>query len=263
MVIAHRGASYDFAEHTRPAYLAAIEAGADGLEADIRLTRDGHLVCMHDRTVSRTSDGDGLISRYRLEELRELEFGEWHQRNPMRGVRILELRELFEIVKAAPRPVRLFLETKHPNRFAGLVEKTLVDLLQEFGWSGVGREPYHPDQPANPALPVTVMSFNAIALRRVKLLAPDVPSVQLIDHWIMHRPNGVLPSGVPTAGPGLRLLRDKPEYVARAHERGVQVYVWTVDKPEDVDFVRSLGVDAIITNRPSDVIAQLDGALHA
>jgi glycerophosphoryl diester phosphodiesterase len=260
VVIAHRGASYDFAEHTRPAYLAAIEAGADGLEADVRLTRDGHLVCIHDRTVSRTTDGDGAVSRYHLEELKELEFAEWHQRNPMRGVRILELRELFEIVKATPRPVRLFLETKHPNRYAGLIEKTLVDVLAEYGWAGDAREPYHPDQPANHDLPVTVMSFNAVALRRVKLLAPDVPSVQLIDHWIMHRPNGVLPAGIPAAGPALRLLRQRPHYVERAHDRGVKVYVWTVDKPEDVEFVRSLGVDGIITNRPLDVIEQLNEA---
>jgi glycerophosphoryl diester phosphodiesterase len=262
-VIAHRGASYDFAEHTRPAYVAAIEAGADGLEADVRLTRDGHLVCIHDRTVSRTTDGDGAVSRYRLEELQELEFAEWHQKNPLRGVRVLELRELFEIVRATPRPVRLYLETKHPNRFAGLVEKTLVELIDEFGWAGTSREPYHPDQPADPELPVTVMSFNATALRRVKLLAPDVPSVQLIDHWILHRPTGVLPAGIPAAGPALRLLQQKPEYVERAHERGLRVYVWTVDKPDDIEFVRSLGVDGIITNRPTDVIAHLNNTDHA
>jgi glycerophosphoryl diester phosphodiesterase len=257
LVIAHRGASHDFAEHTLPAYVAAIDAGADGLEADVRLTRDGHLVCVHDRTVSRTTDGDGVVGAYRLDELRELEFGEWHQRNPLRGVRVLELRTLLELVRDAPRRIQLFLETKHPNRFGGLVEKTLVDLLEEFGWAGKARYPYHPDQPATPDLPVVVMSFNAVALRRVKMLAPEVPTVQLIDHWILHRANGILPSGVPIAGPGLKQLRARPEYVARAHARGNRVFTWPVDKPDDVAFVRQLGVDAIITSRPRDVLEQL------
>lgn len=259
LVIAHRGASYDFAEHTVPAYVAAIEAGADGLEADVRLTRDGQLVCVHDRTVSRTTDGDGTVGNYRLEDLKELEFAEWHPRNPMRGVRILELRTLLELVRDAPRPVKLFLETKHPSRFGGLVEKTLVELLEEFGWTGQSRHPYNPDRPAVLDLPVVVMSFNAIALRRVKMLAPDVPTVQLIDHWILHRANGVLPAGVPITGPGLKQLREHPDYVERAHARGNRVLVWTVDKPDDVAFVRQLGVDGIITNRPREVLAQLAG----
>jgi glycerophosphoryl diester phosphodiesterase len=66
-----------------------------------------------------------------------------------------------------------------------------------------------------------------------------------------------LPAGVPIAGPGLHVLRAEPEYVVRAHARGNQVYVWTVDEPTDVEFVLGLGVDTIITNRPAEVIAQI------
>ncbi len=257
LVIAHRGASYDFAEHTFHAYIAAIAAGVDGLEADVRLTKDAQLVCMHDRTVSRTSDGDGAVADYTLEELHELDFSSWHPRHPQSRARVLPLRSLLELVRDSPRQVDLYLETKHPTRFGGLLEKTLVELLDEFGWAGTPRHPYSPGAECDFSNRASIMSFNANAIRRVKLMAPDIPTVQLIDHFILHRPGGVLPRGVRIAGPRLEVLRKKPSYVERAHALGNRVYVWTVDKPEDIEFVRELGVDAIITNRPADVLKQL------
>src|SRR3978361_1598175 len=82
MVIAHRGASSEVPEHTLAAYIAAIETGADGLECDVRLTRDGHLVCVHDRTVNRTSNGRGIVSEFDLSGLETLDFGSWHDELP-------------------------------------------------------------------------------------------------------------------------------------------------------------------------------------
>ena len=76
-VIAHRGASADEPEHTLAAYMEAIKVGADGLECDVRLTADGHLVCVHDRTVQRTSNGRGLVSTLELTELQGLDWGSW------------------------------------------------------------------------------------------------------------------------------------------------------------------------------------------
>ncbi|GAB3950159.1 hypothetical protein GCM10027614_50160 [Micromonospora vulcania] len=78
LVFAHRGASYDLPEHTLAAYLRALDEGADGLECDVRLTRDGHLVCVHDRRLDRTSNGRGLVSARTLAELEALDFGSWH-----------------------------------------------------------------------------------------------------------------------------------------------------------------------------------------
>ena len=77
-VVAHRGASADRPEHTLAAYELALREGADGVECDVRLTRDGHLVCVHDRRVDRTSTGSGLVSEMTLAELRRLDFGAWH-----------------------------------------------------------------------------------------------------------------------------------------------------------------------------------------
>jgi glycerophosphoryl diester phosphodiesterase len=92
----------------------------------------------------------------------------------------------------------------------------------------------------------------------VRLLAPDVPTVLLLDRLLPLRRDGLLPAGVPIGGPSMRMLRALPVSVGRAHARGHRVYAWTVDEPGDVQFVLDLGVDTIITNRPADVISHLD-----
>jgi glycerophosphoryl diester phosphodiesterase len=282
MVVAHRGASFDVAEHTLDAYLAAIASGADALECDVRLTRDGHLVCVHDRTVNRTSDGSGSVSDFDLDTLRALNFSSWHGDLPesadqligdspyLHGVSpdrvehgggVLTLETLLETVRDAERPVRLLIETKHPTRYQGLVEKTLVDILNRFGWAG--RTPANPSPrlPADMDNRVIVMSFAPTAIRRVKLMAPDIPTVLLLDRLLPPRRGALLPAGVPIAGPGLHLLRSEPEFVERAHARGLQVYVWTVNEERDIRFVRDLGVDTIITDRPADVLAAVGPAI--
>ena len=287
LVIAHRGASGDIAEHTLPAYLAAIETGAAGLECDVRLTRDGHLVCVHDRTVDRTSNGTGIVSELDLEGLRALDFQSWHDELPssadelltdspyLAGVApdlqtpgsstVLTLELLLGVVADAGRPLQLLIETKHPTRYGGLVEKELVRLLRRFGWAGNGDSVAGAGSPIEPGQhPVTIMSFAPTALRRIRQLAPSVPLVLLMDErWISRRLDGLLPTGVRTGGPGIRLLRSEPDYVERAHRAGNRVFCWTVDDPEDVELVRRLGVDAIITNRPAAVLAQLRDSSEA
>lgn len=282
MVVAHRGASYAVAEHTLAAYVAAIASGADALECDVRLTRDGHLVCVHDRTVNRTSDGRGVVSEFDLAQLAAMDFSSWHGELPgsadalldgspyLAGVApdrltadggVLTLERLLGLVHDAERPVRLLIETKHPTRYGGLVEKELVELLARFGWSGRPGPPRSLREPPVLDNRVIVMSFAPTALRRVKLLAPDVPTVLLMERLLLarhgRRERPLLPAGVPIAGPGLTLLRAEPRLVEGAHARGYRVFVWTVDEPGDVDYVLGLGVDAIITNRPAQVLAQL------
>jgi glycerophosphoryl diester phosphodiesterase len=277
-VVAHRGASSTVAEHTLSAYVSAIEAGAQGLECDVRLTRDGHLVCVHDRTVNRTSDGSGAVSELDLPGLEALDFTSWRTDLPstaddliadspyLAGVapdlgddgRVLTLERLLQLVADADRSVRLLIETKHPTRYGGLVEKELVELLARFGWAGRAGPPDTMRQPADMNSRVVVMSFAPTALRRVKLLAPDIPTVLLMEWRLPGLRDGLLPAGIPIAGPGLNILRADPEFVQRAHDRGNRVFVWTVNEPDDVEFVRELGVDTLITDRPREVIAQLD-----
>src|SRR6201998_3172869 len=109
-VVAHRGASADRPEHTLAAYELALAQGAEGVECDVRLTRDGHLVCVHDRRVDRTSNGTGLVSDMTLEELRRLDFGSWHGSWRADGshgdTRLLTLDALVKLVLDWRRPVK-------------------------------------------------------------------------------------------------------------------------------------------------------------
>ncbi len=105
---------------------------------------------------------------------------------------------------------------------------------------------------------VVVMSFAPTAVRRVRLLAPDIPTVLLLERLLPQRRAGILPTGVSIAGPGLHLLRADGDFVARAHARGHLVYVWTVDDPRDVKYVLDLGVDTIITDHPHEVRELVD-----
>jgi glycerophosphoryl diester phosphodiesterase len=287
-VVAHRGASEDVPEHTLAAYRKAIEDGADALECDVRLTADGHLVCVHDWRVNRTSNGRGAVSSLELADLAALDFGSWkgqstdpeaperyglatpgpstspsaspgtapgHGPGTTPGLdpadersRVLTLRRLLELLADTDRRVELAIETKHPTRWAGQVEDRLLELLRQFGL----------DRPA-PGEPsrVRVMSFSSRSLRRVRLGAPTLPTVYLMQYVTPRHRDGRLPAGVPIAGPSMRIVRANPGYVARLQRAGHRVHVWTVDEPADVELCVRLGVDAVITNRPRQVLAQL------
>ncbi|MET9143865.1 MULTISPECIES: glycerophosphodiester phosphodiesterase [unclassified Streptomyces] len=263
-VVAHRGASEAAPEHTLAAYRTAIEDGADALECDVRLTADGHLVCVHDRRVNRTSNGRGAVSALELADLAALDFGSRHSRAPWRGrdeepdwvvrpedpedTSVLTLERLLELVSDAGRRVELAIETKHPTRWAGQVEERLLALLKRFGL----------DAPTVPAdSPVRVMSFSARSLHRVRAASPTLPTVYLMQFVSPRLRDGRLPAGVRIAGPSIRIVRGHPGYVERLKAAGHQVHVWTVNDPEDVALCVDLGVDAIITNRPGPVLRQL------
>ncbi|MEU1009772.1 glycerophosphodiester phosphodiesterase [Streptomyces sp. NPDC005890] len=263
-VVAHRGASEDAPEHTLAAYRKAIEDGADALECDVRLTADGHLVCVHDRRVNRTSNGRGAVSALELADLAALDFGSWKTREAWRGrdeepdwehrpedreeTSVLTLERLLELVADAGRRVELAIETKHPTRWAGQVEERLIALLARFGL----------DTPASAAeSPVRIMSFSARSLHRVRAAAPTLPTVYLMQFVSPRLRDGRLPAGVQVAGPSMRIVRNHPAYIERLKRAGHQVHVWTVNEPEDVDLCVGLGVDAIITNRPLAVLRQL------
>ncbi len=228
------------------------------LECDVRLTADGHLVCVHDRRLDRTSNGRGVVSTKTLADLNRLDFG-----GATTGTgtldgdpvvvdesrrRVLTLERLLALVSDASRPVGLAIEAKHPTRYAGLVEQRVVELLRRYGLaspSPAGRTPVH------------VMSFSQLSVRRMRALAPRVPTVLLLDRVPLRLRDGSLPLGVTASGPSIEVVREHPRYVTRARSHGHQVHVWTVDDPEDVRLCVDLGVDVIITNRPGQVLEQL------
>ncbi len=253
-VVAHRGSSDRQAEHTLGAYVAALDDGADAFECDVRLTADGHLVCVHDRNVRRTAHSNGVVSAMELADLEDLDFAAW--KNPWSDLddeapdidpelrKVLTTRRLLETAADYPRRVELAIETKHPTRYAGLVERRLVRLLEEFGWAGSDS-------------PVRVMSFSWVALRRVRRLAPELDLVMLVDNrtqWYRCRPfidNDWI------AGPGIDMVRDHPEVIARMREQGRRVHCWVVNSEADIARCTELGIEAIITDKPAAAVTYL------
>ena len=254
------------AEHTLGAYVRALEDGADGVECDVRLTADGHLICMHDRRVDRTSDGQGVVSTLELARLKQLDWASWKsgwnafdvdgpiadeapdQDEERHGV--LTLERLCELVRDWGDPVDLVIETKHPTRYAGLVERRLVELLDRFGWVRPRR---------GELLPARVMSFSWLSLRRCLEMAPSLPTVYLMDRVPLRYRDGTLPLGVNASGPSIEYLREHPSYVERVHRAGHEVCVWVANNPDDLKMCGELGVDAIITDEPGFAVRQLEG----
>jgi glycerophosphoryl diester phosphodiesterase len=160
--------------------------------------------------------------------------------------RLLTLRHLLTTVTDyTDRPLGLAIETKHPTRYAGLVERHLALMLAEFGL----------DRPHPGGHWVRMMSFSQLAVQRMRQLCPQVPAVYLMEESVPIRyRDGSLPKGVQTVGLDIKIVRRWPRTVRRQQQRGHQVYVWTVDEPDDVRLCIELGVDAIITNRPTLVL---------
>lgn len=256
LVFAHRGASKAEPEHTLKAYMRAIDQGADGLECDVRLTADGHLVCVHDRRVNRTSNGRGLVSTLELAELEGLDWGSWKRAHPddlevpdRDRKRLLTLPRLLTVAAETELPLGLLIETKHPTRYAGLVERRLAQVLADLGLDGPR---------VDGRMWASVMSFSQLALSRMRQLSPNVSLVFLMEKTVPIRfRDGALPRGVHTVGLDIDIVRKWPGTVAHQHARGHRVYVWTVDEPEDVQRCLDLGVEGIISNRPSEVIDQI------
>lgn len=254
-VVAHRGANDEEPEHSLAAYLKAVEQGADAIECDVRLTADGTLVCVHDRRIDRTSTGRGTVSAMTLEELAAYDYSrqadtwiDYEDPAPDETrTRVLTLQTLLATMLEASSTVRFAIETKHPTRYGRYVEDAVAEMLRTFGLTRTnGAEPR-----------ARVMSFSRVAVQRIHELLPGTPTVFLMDDVPRRYRDGSLPVGTRIAGPSVEILRAHPGYVAKVHEQGGRVHVWTVDERADVDLCVRLGVDAIITNRPAHVLGLL------
>ena len=190
-----------------------------------------------------------------LSELSELDFAAW--KNPWSDLDdeapdrdetldgLLTLRKLLEMVADYERRVEVAVETKHPTRYGGLVEKRSWRCCATS--AGTSR-----------ASPVRVMSFSFTALQRVERLAPDVQLVQLIDraqYWPMLR--RVIGKDW-IVGPGIAELREHPKLGRRITKAGHDIHVWTVNTEEDLRVCQDNGVKAVISDRPAYMMDLLD-----
>ena len=271
-VVAHRGGTTEAPEHTLAAYRQAAIIGADAVECDVRMTRDGVLVCVHDRRVRSTSNGRGVVSALRLDELEQFHFGarrsgfrsRWaddeitavtDEPDVENGL-VLTLDRLLEYITATPGTVRLAIETKHPTRHTRKVEEALVACLERFGLLKEGTPAEWAGKPA-----VRMMSFSQLAVRRMSDLAPGMPTVQLIGKRLRPLRRELLLGSAPAVGPSIAIIRADPDFVAAAHAAGKQVHVWTVNREADMQLAHDLGVDVIITDHPGDLLRRLGRAI--
>lgn len=256
-VIAHRGASWDAPEHSFAAWDLALAQGADWIEQDLQMTRDGQLVVLHDDSLDRTARGpavdcSGLVREKTRAQLANCEVGSWFNAEyPDRaqasyvGARIATLDEV--LTRYAGR-ARFYIETKRPEDAPGM-EDSLLAVLRRHRLVGRGAQEGR----------VLVQSFSPASLRRLHALEPRLQLVQLWDDDIA--PDGLealLDSVRAYAvgfGPARRLVSQR--LVDAAHARGLDVHPYTVNAEPVMSFLLDLGVDGMFTDRPAALRAML------
>lgn len=223
-IYAHRGASVEFPEHTRAAYEAAIQQGADGFECDVRLTKDSVPILWHDSTMERTAGYTGDIAA--------LTFSEIHDRYPQ----VMLFTDFLELAIAFKKD--LAIETKHPVPTGRKIETVILDELQKYDSQILGT-----------GIEISLMSFSWLAIESLcRNQARN--TVMLIENT---RKGRILVerTSAKTLGPSIEMIKERPEMISNAKKGGKRLFIWTVDEPSDVEFCATNGIDVIITNKPA------------
>jgi glycerophosphoryl diester phosphodiesterase len=241
---AHRGASARAPENTLEAFRLAVEAGAGGLELDVRMTRDGEVVVIHDATVDRVTDGSGAVAGMTLDEVRRFDAGysfspDGGRTFPYRGrgVRIPTLAEVYEefpdayvnadIKEAQPEAEEAVLSVIKDAAAEGrtLVASTDHAVLRRFRKVSGGRI-------STGASRREIAAFYVLSSLHLEALVS--PAYEALQVPVEHR--------------GFKLVT--PRFVRAAHSRGVRVDVWTINDVAEMNQLLDLGVDVIMTDRP-------------
>jgi glycerophosphoryl diester phosphodiesterase len=237
LIIGHRGASREAPENTLESFRSAWSHGADGIEADFRLTADGSIVCMHDATTGRTTGEDLEIAASTVKELRRLDAGAWKGSVWSGAV----IPTLDEVLAAIPHGTWFFIELK-----SGL--EIIAPLKRTLQASGVTPER------------IRLLSFNAPLVTELTRQLPDWHACWLCDYsksllntaWLPSRVD-VLKMLLQTGACGVasadRTFLDQG-LVDMLRDIGTEIHVWTVDRPSNAERLCNLGVDSIMTNRP-------------
>ena len=226
----HRGASGYAPENTLEAFALAASQGADGVELDVHLTKDGELVVTHDEEISRVSNGSGFVRDHTLSALKALRFNRTHPEYA--DARIPTLREVYELL--LPLGLTVNVELKNSSFLYPGMEEACIDLAARMGMT---------DR-------VLYSSFNHYSLRRVMEIDPSLPcgllySATLIDPW-----DYAAALGAKALHPHHSALLYEDSCEA-AHRRGIRVHPWTVNSEADMRLCLQRGADALITNDPA------------
>jgi len=228
--VAHRGASSLAPENTLAAFIKAADLGADGLELDVQLSKDGKLVVIHDEQLDRTTNGKGLVKDYTLAELKELDAGSWFSPQ-FSGQRILTLEEVF----AEFQGMHINIEIKSGVILYPGIEKAVLDLVQE--WKAEDR--------------VLISSFNHYSLAECQKLNPEIRTGILYMAGLYQPWEYAKKLGCYSIHP--LFYGVKPEIIQGCKEHKLAIYAWTVDDSQHMSTLLKGGVEAIITNRPQDL----------
>jgi len=235
LVIAHRGFSGQAPENTLLAFKNAMDLGCDMIELDIHLSKDREIVVMHDHTLNRTTTGQGKIADFNLRELRKLDAGSWLG-TQFSGERIPTLKE---VLKLSKDKIPVNIEIKHHKEEKYPIEELAEKALKEVKEAGMINQ-------------INFFSFHPLALQKIKDKEPKA--------WVtfLYPKPWKFPRDI-TEGEDYPILglRDKhltKEGIAQIHQQGMQVYVWTVDIPEEMEKFINWGADGIITNHPDRLI---------
>ena len=224
-LVAHRGASGYAPEHTIAAYTLAMEQGADYVEQDLTLTRDGVLVCLHDDTLERTTDGRGAVCRRTLAELRGLDAGAWFAPE-FAGEAVPTLAQVLACVRL---PINVELKA---GGGVGLEARTL-DVVRAAG--ALDR--------------IVFSSFDPTSLERLRLLTADAQIGVLWSHPEIS-PAIAIAKRVAAIAVHIRKTAVSPESVAAAREAGLLTRVWTVNEPREFAPLERAGAAGVFTDYP-------------
>jgi len=255
-IFAHRGASGETPENTLPAFHLALEQRAPYAELDVHSSRDGHIVVIHDSTLKRTTNGKGRVYDYTLEELKRLDAGyrfspDRRKTHPFRGTGVT-LPTLEEVFVAYPE-LKFVIEIKQAEP---PIEEAVIAVVRRCG-----REEE-----------VLLASEHDGVMARVRRLAPELAtsfSASEVREFIERVYSGRMQDYTPPA----LALQIPPEYrgvplvtketVAAAHTLGVEVHVWTINDPQEMERLLDLGVDGIMSDWPGRLRETVEGWLRS
>jgi glycerophosphoryl diester phosphodiesterase len=244
--IGHRGASGYAPEHTIPAYDLALEQGADYIEIDLQMTKDGVLVALHDDTLDRTADApegvpkrfcSGPVIKRTLEQIKMCDVGSWFGPE-YAGEQIPTLEEIFQRYGTS---VNYYIETKNPEAAPGM-EEELLRLM----------EVYKLIEPAEDNWQVLIQSFSAESLMTIHEMNEDLPLIQLFSSTETSKTIRDQLDLVSTyaVGIGPSMTDVDAALVEAAHALCLDVHPYTVNEKDDMRALIDLGVDGMFTNFP-------------
>ena len=239
-VWAHRGASgwdRQYApENTMPAFIKAVEMGADGIEFDVQMTKDGELVICHDERIDRTARGHGYIKDFTLAELKKIDFGKPHVEYGF--VEIPTLEEVLQYTQKLD--IKLNIELKTGIIYYDKIEEKTADMVRNFGME---------DR-------VIYSSFNHYSLEKLRHYASSAKIGLLIGDNYVQVPHDTNRMGACAVHPPAYIVTD--DYMDMCQRNNIKVHTWIVDSPFAMKAIIEMGVDAFITNCPDSGIRTRD-----